>query len=71
MTLDQACIIIWDNKHGIKHNYWDEYLPAVLLVNKIWPITGYKTVEEEDDSEQDYVTWKQEQNERYDFNHQL
>lgn len=70
MTIPEALWIVSQNQNGIAMNYWDEYLPAILLINKTWSITGYRTVEENDDSEQDYVTWKQEQNEHYDRRHE-
>lgn len=47
LTLPEALKIVSDNAHGVKHNYWNEYLPAVLMVNEAFPVVGYVTVDDE------------------------
>lgn len=65
MTLQQALDIVNDNENGVAHNFWKEYLPAVLIVNEAYPVKGYTTVEE-DGHEFDLREYRQEQNEAYD-----
>lgn len=49
MTLPEALKIVSDNANGIAaHNYFDVYLPAILMVNAAFPVVGYTAVEETD-----------------------
>lgn len=68
MTLPEALYIVSQNAHGIPHNYWDVYLPAILMVNEAFPITGYRTVEEDDTYFQDveYLEFLEDCNRQYD-----
>jgi len=68
MSLPEALWIVCQNKHGVKMNYWDEYLPAILMVNEHWPHAG-RTVEDEGEIETTIVEWRQEQNAVYDYRH--
>lgn len=49
MTLQEALDIVNSNEQGVKHNYFDEYLPAILLVNETYPVVGYVTINSEED----------------------
>ena len=70
MSLPEALWIVCQNKHGVKMNYWDVYLPAILIVNEAFPVTGFYTIEtDEGEIETDICQWRQEQNERYDRDH--
>jgi len=48
MTLPEAMKIVSDNANKLaKHNYVDVYLPAILVVNEAFPVTGYVTIDDE------------------------
>lgn len=66
MSLPEALKIVSDNAHGIKHDYWITYLPAVLIVNEAYPMVDYVTVEEDDGHEFDLMEYRQETNRTYD-----
>lgn len=53
-TLPEALYTVSQSAHGVKMNYFTEYLPAILLVNETWPHEG-STVE--DDCEPCGETW--------------
>lgn len=57
MSLPEALWIVSQNKNGVAMNYWDTYLPAILIVNEAFPITGYNLVDSEEDDfrQQDYL----------------
>lgn len=40
MSIPEALYIVSQNEHGVAHNYFNEYLPAILLVNETWPHEG-------------------------------
>lgn len=68
MSLPEALWIVSQNANGVKMSYWDTYLPAILIVNEAFPITGYKTIEEDNRyfEDADYLEWIAEQNRHYD-----
>lgn len=69
MSILEALYIVSQNANGIAMNYWDEYLPAVLLVNETWPITDYNSVEGDTIyfENVDYIQFQHEQNDYQDF----
>jgi len=61
MTLPEAMKIVSDNANKLaKHNYWDVYLPAILVVNEAFPVTGYVTVDDANGSEDEAAWWRQD-----------
>ena len=69
LTLPEALWIVSSNAQGAKHNYFDEYLPAILLVNETWPITDYNSVEGDTIyfENVDYIQFQHEQTDYQDF----
>lgn len=61
MTILEALKIVSDNAHGVKHDYWDEYLPAILLVNEAFPHPGNTVDDEWGDSRWSYGNFCLEQ----------
>lgn len=76
MSLQEALDIVNSNEQGVKHNFWDVYLPAILIVNEAYPMTGYRTINEEDedefsfDEDAEYLEWIEDQNRAYDERNQ-
>ena len=70
MSLPEALWIVCQNAQGVKHNYWNEYLPAILMVNEHKPHEGHTIEEGEGEHELDIVAYWQERNARYDWKHQ-
>ena len=48
MSIPEALYIVSQNAHGKPMNYFTEYLPAILLVNEVWPHEG-RTVDLDDE----------------------
>jgi hypothetical protein len=69
MSILEALYIVSQNANGVKMNYFDEYLPAILMVNERWPHEG-RTVEDEGEIESEIVAGREEQNAAYDRRHQ-
>lgn len=61
MTLPEAMKIVSDNAHGIAHNYWDVYLPAILLVNEAFPLSGYADSDDDEPALMATRAWNREQ----------
>ena len=61
LTLPEAMKIVSDNAHGIAHNYFEVYLPAILLVNEAFPITGYADSDEDESALMATRAWNKEQ----------
>ncbi len=70
MSILEALYIVSQNANGVKMNYFDEYLPAILMVNERWPHEG-RTVEDDGIIESEIIAWRDEQNTIYDWNHQI
>lgn len=68
LTLPEALYIVSQNAHGVAMNYWNVYLPAILMVNEAFPITGYNTIDEDDSyfEDMDYLDWLKELNRQFD-----
>jgi len=61
MTLPEAMKIVSDNAHGVAHNYFDVYLPAIIMVNDAFPITGYADSNEDEPALMATRAWNKEQ----------
>jgi hypothetical protein len=61
LTLPEALYIVSQNAHGVAHNYWDVYLPAILLVNEAFPVAGYCDDEDDEPPEMAQRAWNKEQ----------
>lgn len=61
LTLPEALYIVSQNAHGVAHNYWDVYLPAILLVNEAFPVVGYADDEDDEPPEMAQRAWNKEQ----------
>lgn len=68
MTLQQALDIVNTNEVGVAHNFWNVYLPAILLVNQAYPVKGYTTIEADNTYLQDaeYLEFLEDCNRQYD-----
>lgn len=58
LTLPEALYTVSQAAHGVKMNYFTEYLPAILLVNETWPHEGRTIEDGEDGGGESWSEWK-------------